>query len=258
MSDLDLWEKDPQSFFLENQLCLNEEKVRPAAMKVFRALLRLRPEIVETICIPYFFDIVNRPIGDSWGILGSPDFCAVLSKESAYTIIGASCLELHSKLNICQFSFSDFLHRILLPELQICSLEAAKKSVLRVLKARIAAFIGEWYSMDPLAKPEKITVYSALISLLNDADPVVTLFSLRSLESLIDSDDFSPEVFKECEAIFLDILLKMMNNLTELDLKHKVLDVLTILISKMRDLVNTFWLQNLNYFVGSANCGHAS
>jgi hypothetical protein len=94
--------------------------------------------------------------------------------------------------------------------------------------------------MDPLAKSEKYTVYSTLLSLLNDSDLAVSLSALLSMKELLESDDFSSEVFKEFEAIFFDILIRLMRNLSNLDLKHLVLKTLALLILKMKNLVRLF------------------
>jgi hypothetical protein len=239
--DLELWESDPETFIIENQFSFNDDgRVRSAAISLFHDLIDYHLEVVESVCIPYFCEIAQKDIGENWSSPGSADFNLVLSKEVMYTVIGAGCYAFHPKLNSVQFSFSNFLQRILLPELQKCSLEAAKRSVLRILKGRIALLIGEWYAMDPLAKSEKYTVYSTLLSLLNDSDLAVSLSALLSMKELLESDDFSSEVFKEFEAIFFDILIRLMRNLSNLDLKHLVLKTLALLILKMKNLVRLF------------------
>lgn len=167
-ADLSLWESDPDRFFLDSQMALQNEKIRPAAHSLFRLLLDKHTDAVSSVVVAYFERAVKQSLSDRDGSypMNSDYYNLVIFKECVYAAVGIGCFELHPKLNMANFSFNYFLEQVLVPELQIASKVSNKDTVLRVLRARIATLVGEWYAMDPLAKAYKLPVYGLLIELL--------------------------------------------------------------------------------------------
>jgi hypothetical protein len=232
-TDLALWNEDQERFFLDSQMALQKEKVRPAAQSLFLTLLSKYRDIVGDVCLSYFEKAVTTQIAtaDQGDILQQK----ILFKECIYSLMGIGCFDFHEKLNAANFSFGEFLKQILLPELNASTMR--QETLFKVLRARIAVLIGEWYAMDPVAKSEKPAVYSLLVDLSKDSDLVVSLNAISALKLLIDSDDFSPEVFFGYEIDFINTSLKTLQESTEMDVRSFILETISIFFEKMGERV---------------------
>lgn len=121
-----------------------------------------------------------------------------------------------------QFSFDNWLHSTLVPELGF---------PVPILHRRITWLVGQWTGVKITAE-SRPTIFGLLLNGLKSTDVVVRLSSSQALRSCLDDFDFMPEQFLPFLQEIFFLLFHLLKDVKESD--NKVLNKLFIKFNPTR------------------------
>ena len=225
-SELEEWENCPENFHHELTHMAWEESVRGCAEKTCLGLLEssrdsVAPCIVQMLHAAHAA-CLNAPSIHSTGVPYRRNVALpVLHKAAVYNSIALGAYELHNYLDS-----KSMLQEVVLKEAQAC--EPAVKPLRRA-----ALYIMSCLDTDA----DKGPIYETLLMGLQDQDAAISLTSVASLSSLIDSWGFHEERFIEFIRPILTSLATLMTTLTEMDSHLQVFALINLIIDRLSDNV---------------------
>ncbi|BFG13727.1 hypothetical protein CerSpe_000010 [Prunus speciosa] len=218
-NDLEEWYQSPESFHHEQDMVQWTEKLRPCAEALYIVLFENHSQLLGPVVVSILKEAMN----------GCPTSVTeitpgLLLKDAAYGAAAYVYYELSNYL-----SFKDWFNGAL-------SLELSNDHPnMRIIHRKVALILGQWVS--EIKEDTKRPVYCALIRLLQDRDLSVRLAACRSLCLHIEDASFSEREFIDLLPICWESCFKLIEEVQEFDSKVQVLNLISILIGHMSDVM---------------------
>ncbi|XP_008224554.1 PREDICTED: importin-11 isoform X1 [Prunus mume] len=218
-NDLEEWYQSPESFHHEQDMVQWTEKLRPCAEALYIVLFENHSQLLGPIVVSILKEAMN----------GCPTSVTeitpgLLLKDAAYGAAAYVYYELSNYL-----SFKDWFNGAL-------SLELSNDHPnMRIIHRKVALILGQWVS--EIKEDTKRPVYCALIRLLQDKDLSVRLAACRSLCLHIEDASFSEREFIDLLPICWESCFKLIEEVQEFDSKVQVLNLISILIGHMSEVM---------------------
>ncbi|KAL6291861.1 hypothetical protein ACE6H2_000003 [Prunus campanulata] len=218
-NDLEEWYQSPESFHHEQDMVQWTEKLRPCAEALYIVLFENHSQLLGPVVVSILKEAMN----------GCPTSVTeitpgLLLKDAAYGAAAYVYYELSNYL-----SFKDWFNGAL-------SLELSNDHPnMRIIHRKVALILGQWVS--EIKEDTKRPVYCALIRLLQDKDLSVRLAACRSLCLHIEDASFSEREFIDLLPICWESCFKLIEEVQEFDSKVQVLNLISILIGHMSDVM---------------------
>ena len=218
-SDLELWDADPESFFVDDGGESWKYSLRPCAESVFVEMFQYFREIFASVLVE-LMQRYHQPVDPN-------NLHAILLKDAVYNAVGLVAFELYDEVN-----FDQWFSTTLKEELKI------RSNNYRIIRRRVCWLIGRWTSVKLSAKlrPE---LYELMVEVLSpEEDLGVRLEASDALKLAIDDFQFNPEEFSPYleQAFFL--LFSLLKEVKECDTKMHVLYVLSFMIERVGNEIN--------------------
>ncbi|XP_034217949.1 importin-11 isoform X3 [Prunus dulcis] len=218
-NDLEEWYQSPESFHHEQDMVQWTEKLRPCAEALYIVLFENHSQLLGPVVVSILKEAMN----------GCPTSVTeitpgLLLKDAAYGAAAYVYYELSNYL-----SFKDWFNGAL-------SLELSNDHPnMRIIHRKVALILGQWVS--EIKEDTKRPVYCALIRLLQDKDLSVRLAACRSLCLHIEDASFSEREFIDLLPICWESCFKLIEKVQEFDSKVQVLNLISILIGHMSEVM---------------------
>ncbi|CAL8989447.1 unnamed protein product [Prunus brigantina] len=218
-NDLEEWYQSPESFHHEQDMVQWTEKLRPCAEALYIVLFENHSQLLGPVVVSILKEAMN----------GCPTSVTeitpgLLLKDAAYGAAAYVYYELSNYL-----SFKDWFNGAL-------SLELSNDHPnMRIIHRKVALILGQWVS--EIKEDTKRPVYCALIRLLQDKDLSVRLAACRSLCLHIEDASFSEREFIDLLPICWESCFKLIEEVQEFDSKVQVLNLISILIGHMSEVM---------------------
>eukprot|EP01083_Nonionella_stella_P039055 106212_1 len=231
--DIELWQSDPEEFYEDSLMETASEKIRPSAESLFMGLLAQFTPIVSPFVTESLAQCLKAgPLtpGSPSMNQSSPAYQSLIARDAVYLAAGLGWYELRDSFMAASFSFPQWFQASLVPEI-----ERSTGGVGVILRRRVAWLIGKF--------EESVTVeirpacYHILLNLLNDQDLLVRLDAANSLRGLADSVNFEVEQFRSYVRPSLELLLKLVSDLSELDTRRRTMGHAKFLVNRLEEEV---------------------
>lgn len=218
-SDLESWLLEPEEWCNEEISSSWEYQIRPCAENFFQDLIKyFKDELSE-----YLLNKISN------NLLNSQN--KILVEDSILCCFQLSADSIADKVN-----FNQLLRDVFIPM-------GLKNDPVeyKIIKRRICLIIREWVRID--CSPEsRVEVYKFLLELLSDTnktnDQVVKLSSIQCLRTIIDDWDFNKHDFKPYLNLYIEYLIKILDQMNFTESKLFILKTLAVMIERCNPLVD--------------------
>ncbi|CAB4292369.1 unnamed protein product [Prunus armeniaca] len=227
-NDLEEWYQSPESFHHEQDMVQWTEKLRPCAEALYIVLFENHSQLLGPIVVSILKEAMN----------GCPTSVTeitpgLLLKDAAYGAAAYVYYELSNYLSFKRLTVAYFTCNMFNGAL---SLELSNDHPnMRIIHRKVALILGQWVS--EIKEDTKRPVYCALIRLLQDKDLSVRLAACRSLCLHIEDASFSEREFIDLLPICWESCFKLIEEVQEFDSKVQVLNLISILIGHMSEVM---------------------
>lgn len=229
--DLDQWDRDPESFYREDNLVQWNEKLRPCAEAVYLTMFEKYREVMAPLIVEILKQVTDNCLPMEAGVLSD-----ILLKDAVYAAVGYSHYELSNYL-----SFKAWFGGALSLDLHNISSNG------RIIRRRVAWLLGQWVS--EIKDDIKIQIYASLLTLLRDNDLAVKLAACKSLCVLIEDVHLNHEHYVEFVPTFLEICFQSVQVLQEFDTKIQILYLLSVMIDQLGEKILPFSQHLIQFFL---------
>ncbi|XP_076243616.1 importin beta11 isoform X2 [Calliopsis andreniformis] len=218
-NDLELWDMDPENFFVDDGGESWKYSLRPCAESVFTGIFHHFREVFASVLV----DLMQRyhqPVDPN-------NLHAILLKDAVYNAVGLAAFELYDEVN-----FDQWFSTTLKEELKI------RSNNYRIIRRRVCWLIGRWTSVKLSAelRPE---LYELMVEVLSpEEDLGVRLAASDALKLVIDDFQFNPEEFSPYLERTFFLLFSLLKEVKECDTRMRVLYVLSFMIERVGSEIN--------------------
>ncbi|XP_043263596.1 importin-11 isoform X1 [Colletes gigas] len=220
-SDLELWDTDPENFFVDDGGESWKYSLRPCTVSVFLAFFHQFKEVCASVLVE-LMQRHHQPVDPN-------NLHAILLKDAVYNAVGLAAFDLYDEVN-----FDQWFSTTLKEELKI------RSNNYRIIRRRVCWLIGRWTSVKLSAelRPE---LYELMVEVLSpDEDLGVRLAASDALKLAIDDFQFNPEEFSPYLESAFSLLFSLLKEVKECDTKVHVLYVLSFMIERTGSEINPY------------------
>ncbi|XP_053971959.1 importin-11 [Hylaeus volcanicus] len=218
-SDLELWDTDPENFFVDDGGESWRYSLRPCTESVFLAIFHEFRDVFASVLVE-LMQRHHQPVDPN-------NLHAILLKDAVYNAVGLAAFDLYDEVN-----FDQWFSTTLKEELKI------RSNNYRIIRRRVCWLIGRWTSVKLSAelRPE---LYELMVEVLSpDEDLGVRLAASDALKLAIDDFQFNPEEFSPYLEPAFSLLFSLLKEVKECDTKMHVLYVLSFMIERVGSEIN--------------------
>ncbi|KZC04053.1 PREDICTED: importin-11 [Dufourea novaeangliae] len=220
-AELELWDTDPENFFVDDVGETSKYSLRPCTESVFVEIFHQFKDILT----PVLVDLMQRhhqPVD-------SDNLHAILLKDAVYNAVGLVAFDLYDEVN-----FDQWFSTTLKEELKI------RSNNYRIIRRRVCWLIGQWTTVK-LSTELRPKVYELMVEVLSpDEDLGVRLAASDALKLAIDDFQFNPEEFSPYLEPTCSLLFSLLKEVKECDTKMRVLYVLSFMIERVESEINPY------------------
>ncbi|XP_076181543.1 importin beta11 isoform X2 [Ptiloglossa arizonensis] len=220
-SDLELWDTDPENFFVDDGGESWRYSLRHCTESVFLAVFDQFKGVFASILV----ELIRRhhqPVDPN-------NLHAILLKDAVYNAVGLVAFDLYDEVN-----FDQWFTTTLKEELKI------RSNNYRIIRRRVCWLIGRWTTVKLSAelRPE---LYELMVEVLSpDEDLGVRLAASDALKLAIDDFQFNPEQFFPYLEPAFSLLFSLLKEVKEYDTKAHVLYVLSFMFERAGGDINPY------------------
>ncbi|XP_031837056.1 importin beta11 isoform X2 [Nomia melanderi] len=220
-ADLELWDTDPENFFVDDFGEASKYNLRLCSESVFSDIFRQFRDVLA----PVLVDLMQRhhqPVDPN-------NLHAILLKDAVYNAVGLTAFYLYDEVN-----FDQWFLTTLKEELKI------RSNYYKIIRRRVCWLIGQWTSIK-LSRGLRPKVYELMVEVLSpDEDLGVRLAASDALKLVIDDFQFNPEEFSPYLEPACSLLFSLLREVNECDTKMRVLYVLSFMIERVGSEINPY------------------
>eukprot|EP00457_Paulinella_chromatophora_P001102 gb/GEZN01001104.1/.p1 GENE.gb/GEZN01001104.1/~~gb/GEZN01001104.1/.p1 ORF type:complete len:1074 (+),score=133.15 gb/GEZN01001104.1/:55-3276(+) len=217
-ADLTKWQSEPEIYLKEESSLKAEEKARPAAEALLKALMAKFHGWLGPLVLQSLQEVVRKPAND---------MPSLLMKESVLHAVGIGSDALGPSFQQHKFDFVQLYTKCLASELNSTS------DVQKITRRRVIWVIGEF----ALQVPDNLrgTVYGHVKKLLEERDLVVRLTAAEALRSLVGNLNFhtAREHFLPHGPAILERLFALVSECVELESKSDVMILVSQIVEQL-------------------------
>uniref|UniRef100_A0A060T0S4 ARAD1C17864p n=1 Tax=Blastobotrys adeninivorans TaxID=409370 RepID=A0A060T0S4_BLAAD len=215
--DLDLWNDDPEEFYLSERDLSWEFQLPACGAKVFEDLLTNFGDHMVPKLLMYLDQVFQ---------------------DQNVNIIEADCalhaLQMSTAPLYDHVDFDAVFAQKLAP---LAQLEGDQ--MFKILGRRVCLVLSEWVSVK-CSQENRVLGYQMLLHLLNQQDLVVQLEAVQCLRYIIDEYQFEPERLLPYLDTFLKHIFRLWSSLSNIAVKSELLKVLLVTVEQLAEHVKPY------------------
>ena len=216
------WETDGEGFHQDMEHAAKEETLRGRAEMLFNALLESNRKELSFVLISMMQQCnLESPDNRAQATISATSQGA-LQTAAVLHALALGAYELYDHVN-----FTEMLHGSILPILSPGSTMAAP------LRRESLKLISYWVTK--LKPHDRPSVYSILLSILQEKDSAMFLMSCSTLQALMEDWEFDVEQFRPFAMDAVQLLISILSNVSEYESQLEVFSVLNLVIDHLQE-----------------------
>jgi len=221
--ELEKWKEDPEEFIKDQELDWSDT-IKAAAEYLYLAILGTFESRIAKFVVQFTQNMLHETYG-------SLDNDRIIIREACYSAVGWASYHLYSEIQ-----FSAWYINMLRSELLPTEAFALDPRYL-VIRRKCMWVLGRWVEkIDDVVRKDILS--SLMTILVNTEDLVMRLTALITLKTIMSEDiNMKAEDFSELLPTFMNMLLQILNLVSQEDTKLSLLSLVCVVVEKMDHMI---------------------